>query len=71
MAKNKGRKHLAGSANCKGDLTFITRPVESMGRFDKDGKTYSMKWLQKCWQKRLRGYLKTEKGKELFGLTDC
>jgi len=60
--KNKGRKHLAGvvsstgSMNCKGALTHITRPIESMstngmanGRFDK-----------KKWSKRVRGYFKSQ-----------
>ena len=60
--KNKGRIHLAGvnsktgSMNCKGLLTHITRPIESMSskgqatsRFDK-----------KKWSKRVRGYFKSQ-----------
>lgn len=61
--KNKGRRHLCGidsrpvgSMNCKGCLTHLTRPMESMspngkaeGRFDK-----------KKWSKRVRGYLKSQ-----------
>ena len=54
--KNKGRRHLASSANCKGHLTHLTRPIESMssngnaqGSFDK-----------KKWTKRVRGYFKSQ-----------
>lgn len=54
--KNKGRRHLAKSANCKGLLTHLTRPIESMssngqskGSFDK-----------KKWSKRVRGYFKSQ-----------
>lgn len=58
--KNKGRKHKvglhSGSSNCKGALSHITRPIESMspngeanGRFDK-----------KKWSKRVRGYFKSQ-----------
>lgn len=63
--KNKGRKHMANSANCKGCLTFITRPIESMAAGGKPSKA-SRKWIQKKWNKRVRGYLKTAKGIELF-----
>lgn len=64
--KNKGRKHLAGvetitgSMNCKGYLTHITRPIQSMSsregisKFDK-GK----------WSKRVRGYFKSQ-SKNIF-----
>lgn len=62
--KNKGRRHkaginsdLAGINDCKGCITHITRPIESMsakgkatGKFDK-----------KKWIKRIRGYFKTDK----------
>lgn len=65
--KNKGRKHIAGlespyggSANCKGGLMHVTRPIRSMsskghanGRFDK-----------KKWTKRVRNYLKHLKYKQ-------
>lgn len=60
--KNKGRKHTSGldsksgSANCKGLLSHVTRPIKSMsskgyakGRFDK-----------KKWIKRIRGYFKSK-----------
>lgn len=30
--KNKGRKHLASSANYKGGLSHITRPIKKMGK---------------------------------------
>ena len=46
----------AALENCKGGLTHITRPIESMsskgkatGRFDK-----------KKWSKRVRGYFKSQ-----------
>lgn len=69
--KNKGRKHLcgiesrSGCMNCKGWLTHLTRPIQSMspngealGRFDK-----------KKWSKRVRGYLKSQT-KDIFNLEE-
>ena len=59
--KNKGRRHIIGldnygTWNCKGLISHLTRPINSMsskghakGRFDK-----------KKWQKRMRGYLKSQ-----------
>ena len=60
--KNKGSEHkhrggISAIWNCKGTISHITRPIESMpsngyaeGRFDK-----------KKWSKRRRGYFKNEK----------
>lgn len=61
--KNKGRKHkagqnqeLSGMSNCKSTIAHLTRPIKSMstkgmaeGKFDK-----------KKWQKRIRGYFKSQ-----------
>ena len=57
--KNKGRKHLTTSANCKGCLVGITRPITSMGsgRFKHNS---SNKKIQKWWNKRVRGYFKSQ-----------
>lgn len=60
--KNKGRKQLAGvdstqgSMNCKGWLTHITRPIESMSS---NGHARS-KFDKKKWSKRVRGYFKSQ-----------
>lgn len=63
--KNKGRKHIAGidsgcPANGKGMLTSLTKPINKMGR------NSLSKWSKRKWQKRMRGYLKTKRGIELF-----
>ena len=61
--KNKGRRHKAGHDselqglhNCKSSISYLTRPIGSMsskgfalGKFDKSK-----------WQKRLRGYFKSQ-----------
>jgi hypothetical protein len=61
--KNKGRLHKAGTnsdlwgiCDCKSMIVQLTRPIESMsskgmahGKFDK-----------KKWQKRVRGYFKSQ-----------
>lgn len=64
--KNKGRKHkhgIRGINDCKGCISHITRPIESMsskgcaqGTFDK-----------KKWQKRVRGYAKSQT-KDIFNI---
>ena len=50
--------------NCKGCLTHVTRPIKSMSN---SGEAMS-KFDKKKWIKRMRGYLKNERGKEIFGL---
>lgn len=71
--KNKGRKHKAGRTSelrgicdCKSMIVQLTRPIESMsskgmasGRFDK-----------KKWQKRIRGYFKSQTKDILNGEID-
>lgn len=62
--KNKGRKHKSGNGpfangNCKGALCGITRPIKQMGSRFKN-ETGSNKWLQKKWNKRVRGYFKSQ-----------
>lgn len=63
------------NGNCKGGLCGITRPIRSMSSPSKKkfkighvivdpntgskGKT-SRKWMQKKWNKRMRGYLKSQ-----------
>lgn len=61
--KNKGRKHkkainsdMNGILDCKGMLTHITRPIESMSS---NGKA-SSKFDKKKWSKRVRGYFKSQ-----------
>lgn len=65
--KNKGRRHKSGrgplaNGNCKGMLCGITRPINQMSsRFnDLTSKKRSNKWVQKKWNKRMRGYLKSQ-----------
>jgi len=61
IVKNKGRKHLGTTLDCKGWLMGITRPIRQMGRRKKlYGESFSNKWLQKKWNKRMRGYLKSQ-----------
>lgn len=66
--KNKGRRHKvkarlwAGTGNCKSTIWFVTRPIESMS-----SKGFATnKFEKKKWQKRIRGYLKTARGRKLF-----
>ena len=58
--KNKGRRQLATSSNCKGWLTFITRSVEKMGSSFPERRGESKKYLKKKWSKRVRGYFKSQ-----------
>ncbi len=71
--KNKGRKQKAGveggsgSMNCKGYLTHLTRPIESMSAKGKAGSFSSQsdskrskKFDKKKWAKRVRGYNKSQ-----------
>lgn len=58
--KNKGRRQLALNGNCKGWLTFITRPIEKMGSTMKERTGESKKFLKKKWSKRVRGYFKSQ-----------
>lgn len=66
--KNKGRKHRAGigngvdGMNCKGWLTHLTRPIESMSSKGNAGgfSSESAKFDKKKWQKRIRGYFKSQ-----------
>lgn len=71
--KNKGRKHRAGigngngAMNCKGYLTHLTRPIESMsskgqaGAFSSQSNSKrSKKFDKKKWAKRVRGYNKSQ-----------
>lgn len=68
--KNKGRKHRAGignsvgAMNCKGYLTHLTRPIESMSSKGNAGafssKSGSSKFDKKKWSKRVRGYAKSQ-----------
>jgi hypothetical protein len=74
--KNKGRKHKSGNGpfadgNCKGALCGITRPITKMSSPSKKkiksgfikvapSKPSSMKWIKKKWNKRVRGYFKSE-----------
>lgn len=62
--KNKGRRHKSGNGsfangNCKGCLCGITRPITKMGSRNMG------KWTKKKWQKRIRGYFKSQT-KDLF-----
>jgi len=54
--KNKGRRHLAKSANCKGLLTHLTRSIESMSSNGQVQGTFD----KKKWSKRVRGYFKSK-----------
>lgn len=61
--KNKGRRHKAaydermgGILDCKGYLTHLTRPIESMSS---KGHS-SSKFEKKKWIKRVRGYFKSK-----------
>lgn len=61
--KNKGRRHkaahdesMSGILNCKGSLTHLTRPIESMSS---KGRATS-KFHKKKWSKRVRGYFKSQ-----------
>lgn len=65
--KNKGREHKAGRnaelngiCNMKSWISYITRPIEQMGKgvFYERGK--SKKFNKRKWQKRVRGYFKSE-----------
>ena len=70
--KNKGRKHmvlnhLQCEMNCKGGLTHLTRPIESMsskgraGDFSSTAKgRKSAKFDKRKWSKRVRGYFKSQ-----------
>lgn len=65
--KNKGRRQLSGiggyaNGNCKGHLAGITRPIEQMSsrKSDWDSRGFSFKWLKRKWQKRIRGYFKSQ-----------
>lgn len=66
--KNKGRKHIVGidnkngAMNCKGLLTHLTRPIESMSSKGKAGSfnPNSAKFYKRKWQKRVRGYWRNE-----------
>ena len=60
--KNKGRKHKSISYNQKGYLTMITRPINQMssGAITEGMKGKSKKWVKRKWQKRMRGYLKSQ-----------
>lgn len=54
--KNKGRRQLSNSGNCKGWLTHLTRPVESMSSNGNAQSSYD----KKKWSKRVRGYFKSQ-----------
>lgn len=64
--KNKGRRHRAGKSfgrdgfsgieNCKGRLTHITRPIQSMSSNGHGKGSYD----KKKWSKRVRGYFKSQ-----------
>lgn len=61
--RNKGRRHKAGRdenmsgiLNCKGNLTHLTRPIESMSP---KGHAWT-KYEKKKWIKRIRGYFKSQ-----------
>lgn len=58
--KNKGRKHLATTSNCKGELTFITRGITKMGKNTRLKKGKSNAFVKRKWQKRMRGYFKSQ-----------
>lgn len=59
--KNKGRQHKSQSMNCKGWLTHITRPIESMSSNGSAGTfSKSAKFDKKKWSKRVRGYFKSQ-----------
>lgn len=74
--KNKGRRHKSGhghyaDGNCKGNLCGITRPITQMSTPSRkpvkignvlmiSSKTSSAKWIQKKWNKRVRGYFKSQ-----------
>ena len=59
--KNKGRRHKSDSMNCKGYLTHITRPIESMSSNGKAGAfSKSAKFDKKKWVKRVRDYFKSQ-----------
>lgn len=63
--KNKGRIHKTTSMNCKGWLTHLTRPVESMASRHNNGSPgflpgASSKFNKRKWSKRVRGYFKSQ-----------
>ena len=67
--KNKGRRQMATNGNCKGFLTFYTRPIEQMGSLNEECspmRGYSKKWIKQKMHKRNRGYLHTSKGQQIF-----
>jgi len=66
--KNKGRKHIGHydsgrMANCKGSLTWLTRPIRSMSS---NGNAHG-KYNKKKWIKRIRGYFKTQHWQDIEG----
>lgn len=72
--KNKGRKHkhvsrvnetgMAGAWNVGGTMVHVTRPIESMSR-----KGFAMgSFDKKKWQKRVRGYFKSQTKDPIFGV---
>jgi len=67
VMKNKGSRHISGvdsrsgSMNCKGCLTHMTRPIESMSSNGNAGWSgNSARFDKKKWSKRVRGYLKSQ-----------
>lgn len=73
--KHKSGNGPYANGNCKGDLCGITRPIEKMGSPSKkkfklgpgvfdptehESKKSSNKYMQKKWNKRVRGYFKSQ-----------
>ena len=66
--KNKGRRQLAGNgsfagiANCKSSSVVLTRPIGQMGSRNSTvfSQGTSKKFIKKKWNKRMRGYLKSQ-----------
>lgn len=61
--KNKGRKHkhgLRGICDCKSWIPYITRPIEQMSKGEFKVRGRSNKFNKHKWQKRVRGYLKSQ-----------
>lgn len=63
--KNKGRRQLATSSNCKGTITHLTRSIRSMS----SNGNASGRFNKKKWIKRVRGYFKSQT-KDLLGMND-
>lgn len=65
--KNKGRKHkcghnseLKGICDTKSYIVYLTRPIEQMSKGVFYDRGISKKFNKQKWQKRIRGYFKSQ-----------